>query len=65
MSYGAVSVSGETKLAFSDANYMVQPGQEKGARIFKMLGKPGVSLKNLFTVPAALFFSLLTGADAL
>ena len=65
LSYGAMSVGGETKLNFSDANYMPEPGQQKGARIFKMLGKPGVSLKNLFTVPAALFLSLLTGANTL
>lgn len=70
MSSGAGSVSGfsiggETKLAFSDANYLPSPGQTKPKRIFKMLGKPGVSLANLFTVPGTLFFSMLTGATVI
>lgn len=70
MSSGAGSVSGfsiggETKLAFSDANYLPRPGETKPKRIFKMLGKPGVSLANLFTVPGTLFFSMLTGATVI
>ena len=65
MSMGAMSVSGETRLAFSDANYKPEPGQEKGAKILKMQGKPGIKLKNLWVVPGCMFFSLFTGADVL
>jgi MFS family permease len=65
MSMGVMSVSGETKLAFSDAGYVPKPGQEPSKRILKMEGKPGVSLKNLWVVPLCLFFSLFTGADTL
>lgn len=61
MSVSALSVA-ETKVAFSDANYMPDAGQEEGARIGKMRGKPGVTMKNLLLVPGGLFFSLLTGS---
>lgn len=53
----------ETKVAFSDANYMPLEGQAEGARIGNMRGKPGVTIWNLLLVPGCLFFSLLTGAD--
>ena len=55
----------ESKVAFSDANYMPKEGQEEGARIGNMRGKPGVTIWNLLLVPGALFFSLLSGADVL
>ena len=55
----------ESKVAFSDANYMPQDGQEEGAKIGKMRGKPGVTIWNLLLVPGTLFFSLLSGADVM
>ncbi len=55
----------ESKVAFSDANYMPKDGQEEGARIGKMRGKPGVTIWNLLLVPGTLFFSLLSGADVM
>lgn len=60
-----MSVGGETKVAFSDANYMPEEGQEEGARIGNMRGKPGITIWNLLLVPGTLFFSLLSGADFL
>ena len=65
MSVSAMSMGGESKVAFSDANYMPEEGQEEGARIGKMRGKPGVTIWNLLLVPGMLFFSLLTGADVM
>ena len=53
----------ETKVAFSDAAYMPEAGQEEGARIGNMRGKPGITIWNLLLVPGTLFFSLLSGAD--
>ena len=64
MSVSAMSQA-ESKVAFSDANYMPKEGQAEGARIGKMRGKPGVTIWNLLLVPCTLFFSLLTGADTL
>ena len=61
MSVSAMSMA-ETKVAFSDANYIPDMGQDEGARIGKMRGKPGVLMKNLLLVPGGLFFSLLTGS---
>ena len=52
----------ESRVVFSDANYYPEDGEQPGARIGKMLGKPGVSIWNLLLVPLTLFFSLLTGA---
>ena len=60
----AISMA-ETKVAFSDANYTPGVGQEEGARIGNMRGKPGIELRNLLLVPGTLFFSLLTGADVM
>ena len=65
MSVSAMSLGGETKVAFSDANYMPEAGQDEGARIGNMRGKPGVTIWNLLLVPATLFFSLLSGADVM
>ena len=65
MSVSAMSMGGESKVAFSDANYMPEEGQAEGARIGKMRGKPGVTIWNLLLVPGLLFFSLLTGADVM
>ena len=62
MSVSAMSVA-ETKVAFSDAAYVPEAGQEEGARIGNMRGKPGITIWNLLLVPATLFFSLLSGAD--
>ena len=64
VSVSAMSVA-ESKVAFSDANYLPQPGQAEGARIGNMRGKPGITIWNLLLVPGLLFFSLLTGADVL
>ena len=64
MSVSAMSIA-ETKVAFSDANYMAEEGQEEGARIGNMRGKPGVTIWNLLLVPGCLFFSLLSGADVM
>ena len=64
MSVSAMSVA-ESKVAFSDANYMPQDGQDEGAKIGKMRGKPGVTIWNLLLVPGTLFFSLLSGADVM
>ena len=55
----------ESKVAFSDANYMPEVGQQEGARIGQMRGKPGVTIWNLLLVPGTLFFSLFTGADVM
>ena len=55
----------ETNVAFSDANYMPDEGQEEGARIGNMRGKPGITIWNLLLVPGCLFFSLLSGADVM
>ena len=65
MSISAMSVGGESKVAFSDANYMPKEGQEVGAKIGRMYGKPGVTIWNLLLVPCGLFFSLLSGTDTL
>lgn len=65
MSVSAMSVGGESKVAFSDADYMPEEGQEEGARIGNMRGKPGVTIWNLLLVPGLLFFSLLSGADVM
>ena len=65
MSVSGMSVGGETKVAFSDADYLPKQGQEEGARIGKMRGKPGVTIWNLLLVPLTLFFTYLTGADVL
>ena len=64
MSVSAMSIA-ESKVAFSDANYMPQDGQDEGAKIGKMRGKPGVTIWNLLLVPGTLFFSLLSGADVM
>jgi len=64
MSISALSMA-ESKVAFSDANYMPAEGQQEGARIGKMRGKPGVTIWNLLLIPLGLFFSLLTGNDTL
>jgi len=64
MSVSAMSIA-ESKVAFSDANYMPEEGQEEGARIGNMRGKPGVTIWNLLLVPGMLFFSLLSGADVM
>jgi len=58
-------MGGETNVAFSDANYLAEEGQEPGARIGNMRGKPGVTIWNLLLVPGCLFFSLLSGADVM
>ena len=65
MSVSAMSMGAESKVAFSDANYMPLEGQAEGARIGRMRGKPGVTIWNLLLVPGLLFFSLLTGADVM
>ena len=64
MSVSAISMA-ETKVAFSDANYLPKEGQEPGPRIGKMVGKPGVTIWNLMLVPSTLFFYMLTGTDVL
>ena len=64
MSVSAMSVA-ESKVAFSDAGYVPEDGQEEGARIGNMRGKPGVTIWNLMLVPCTLFFSLLSGADVM
>ena len=64
MSVSAMSIA-ETKVAFSDANYLPADGQAEGARIGNMRGKPGVTIWNLLLVPGTLFFSLLSGADVM
>ena len=65
MSVSGMSVGGETNVAFSDANYLAEEGQEVGAKIGNMRGKPGVTIFNLLLVPGCLFFSLLSGADVM
>lgn len=55
----------ESKVAFSDANYMPKEGQPEGARIGKMRGKPGVTIWNLLLVPGCTLFSMLSGADVM
>ena len=65
MSVSAMSVGAESKVAFSDANYIPKEGESEGARIGRMFGKPGFSKKNLMLVPFCLFFSMLSGADVL
>ena len=65
MSVSAMSVGAESKVAFSDANYIPKEGQEEGARIGKMRGKPGIGFWSLLLVPCCLFFSMLSGADVL
>ena len=55
----------ESKVAFSDANYLPKEGQEEGARIGRMFGKPGITIWNLLLVPLCLFMSLLSGADVM
>jgi len=64
MSVSAMSIA-ESKVAFSDANYMPEEGQAEGAKIGNMRGKPGVTIWNLLLVPGTLFFSLLSGADVM
>ena len=60
-----MSMGAESKVAFSDANYMPQEGEAEGARIGAMRGKPGISIWNLLLVPSCLFMSMLSGADML
>lgn len=55
----------ESKVAFSDANYLPKEGQAEGARIGRMFGKPGITIWNLLLVPLCLFFSLLSGATVM
>jgi len=62
MSVSGLSIA-ESKVAFSDANYMPEDGQTEGARIGKMMGKPGVTKCNLLLVPIGLFLSTLTATD--
>ena len=42
MSVSAMSVGAESKVAFSDANYMPKEGQSEAVRIGRMIGKPGI-----------------------
>jgi hypothetical protein len=65
MSVSAMSVGAESKVAFSDANYMPKDGQDDGAKIGRMRGKPGITIWNLLLVPCCLFFSMLSAADVL
>ena len=64
MSVSQISLDRETKVAYSDAGYAVPPGETEGAKLGKLLGKPGVKIKNLLVIPATPFFSTLTGSAA-
>ena len=54
-----------TEVAFSNYEYPKAEGQEDGAVLMKVRGKPGILKKNLAIVPVLTLLLMFTGVDVL
>lgn len=54
-----------TEVAFSNYQYPKAEGQDEGARLGKIRGKPGIKKKNLVVIPLITLFLMFSGVDVL
>ena len=54
-----------TEVAFSNYDYPKQEGQEDGAILLKVRGKPGIYKRNLLLIPGLTLMLMFTGVDVM